>query len=230
MLAIVDTVHNPGYAESVPTSLPRIGKPATSALAAVGIESLEGVSEWSRADLLALHGVGAKALALLDEALTAAGLAFRSTDPSGTAELTGSADLTGTAGDGRTLRAAHTVPTARTASTAGTAPTDRAAQAGQAVPVDAWTIAMSFDGAESRPHFDRVAVRARIIFASFTADGDSANLALTLDEQTDFCARCAGFAPVANAWGRKGWTAVDLLAATEHDVREALTAAHSHAL
>jgi predicted flap endonuclease-1-like 5' DNA nuclease len=54
-------------------SLPKIGKPATRALAAVGITRLSQVARKSRAELAALHGVGPKALRILEEALAARG-------------------------------------------------------------------------------------------------------------------------------------------------------------
>ncbi|MGI3229555.1 hypothetical protein ACRJ4B_43180 [Streptomyces sp. GTA36] len=54
--------------------LPRaIGNPATRALANVGITTLAQVAEMSEAELLAMHGVGPKAVRLLGEALGAAG-------------------------------------------------------------------------------------------------------------------------------------------------------------
>jgi hypothetical protein len=58
------------------TDLPRgIGAPATRALDAVGIGSLEQVAGASTAELLALHGVGARAITVLAEALADHGLA-----------------------------------------------------------------------------------------------------------------------------------------------------------
>lgn len=57
------------------TALPRIGAPATRALAGIGVESLEQVAGRNRAELLALHGFGPRAITLLDEALATAGLA-----------------------------------------------------------------------------------------------------------------------------------------------------------
>lgn len=59
----------------VATPLPKIGRPATSALASVGVTSLEQVAGGSKARLLALHGVGPKAVRLLSEALAERGLA-----------------------------------------------------------------------------------------------------------------------------------------------------------
>jgi hypothetical protein len=56
------------------TPLPRIGAPATRALASIGATSLEDVAGLRADDLLALHGVGLRALRLLTEALADAGL------------------------------------------------------------------------------------------------------------------------------------------------------------
>ncbi|MEN8673442.1 hypothetical protein [Nocardioides sp.] len=59
------------------TALPRsIGAPATRALRAEGLRTLEAVVTRDRDELAALHGVGPVALARLDEALAGAGLAW----------------------------------------------------------------------------------------------------------------------------------------------------------
>ncbi|MBB2924337.1 hypothetical protein [Cellulomonas cellasea] len=55
----------------------RIGRPALGALAHVGITTLGEVSRRSEAELLALHGVGPKAVRLLREWLAAEGLSLR---------------------------------------------------------------------------------------------------------------------------------------------------------
>jgi predicted flap endonuclease-1-like 5' DNA nuclease len=57
-------------------SLPRIGAPATRALAAVGVTRLSEVASWPAADLLALHGVGPRAIRLLREALASRGMSL----------------------------------------------------------------------------------------------------------------------------------------------------------
>lgn len=60
------------------TPLPRaIGAPATRALRAEGVTSLELVADWREADLRALHGVGPIAVERLRDALAERGLAFR---------------------------------------------------------------------------------------------------------------------------------------------------------
>lgn len=59
------------------TDLPNIGGPARSALAGIGVHDLAGVSELSKQEFLALHGVGPKAVRILEPALAAKGLIFR---------------------------------------------------------------------------------------------------------------------------------------------------------
>lgn len=56
--------------------LPKIGNPATRALATVGITRLSQLTKVSKAYLLRLHGVGPKAVGILEEALAARGKAF----------------------------------------------------------------------------------------------------------------------------------------------------------
>lgn len=54
--------------------LPPVGRPANSALLNAGITTLAQVATHRRRDLLAMHGVGPKAVALLEAALTEHGL------------------------------------------------------------------------------------------------------------------------------------------------------------
>ena len=56
------------------TDLPRVGAPATRALHAAGHLTLASLAGVVAADLLALHGVGPRAVRIINEALTAAGL------------------------------------------------------------------------------------------------------------------------------------------------------------
>lgn len=60
------------------TPIPKTSAPAARAFAEAGIASLEQLATWSAKDLLALHGVGPKALRLLEPALREAGLTLRS--------------------------------------------------------------------------------------------------------------------------------------------------------
>lgn len=60
--------------EQPESALPKgIGKPATRALAAAGVSRLGQVTRFSEAQLLALHGVGPKAVGIIKAALEAQG-------------------------------------------------------------------------------------------------------------------------------------------------------------
>jgi predicted flap endonuclease-1-like 5' DNA nuclease len=54
-----------------------IGKTAARELSLNGITTLQQVAEHSKKDLLAIHGVGPKAVAILGEALEAKGLDYQ---------------------------------------------------------------------------------------------------------------------------------------------------------
>ncbi len=56
--------------------LPKIGKPAERALLNAGIYNLEELATKSKAEIAELHGMGPKAIGVLENALTDAGLAF----------------------------------------------------------------------------------------------------------------------------------------------------------
>ena len=58
-------------------SLPAISAPATRALTGAGYRCLEQLAAISEGELLALHGVGPKAVVVLRQALAERGLAFR---------------------------------------------------------------------------------------------------------------------------------------------------------
>ena len=56
-----------------------IGKTAARELSINGIDSLKQVATYSKKELLAIHGVGPKAIAILGDALAAKGLDFSDT-------------------------------------------------------------------------------------------------------------------------------------------------------
>ncbi|CCD95124.1 conserved hypothetical protein [Bradyrhizobium sp. ORS 375] len=73
------------------------------------------------------------------------------------------------------------------------------------------TLALSLSGTTAAPHFDRTAFKAKRIFATLAADGRSANLLLTPEEQTFYSGlNPAGFRRLANKWGEQGWTCATL--------------------
>ena len=92
-------------------------------------------------------------------------------------------------------------------------------------------MALALEGTTEASHFDRTAFRVDRIYVTMPADGLSANLKFTPDEQEFKCQLAPDvFAPIDNAWGRQGWTTMTLAAATEDDLRAALQMAHAHAV
>ncbi len=92
-------------------------------------------------------------------------------------------------------------------------------------------IALALPGATSAPHFDGTAFKVKRTFATLAADGLSANLKLTPDEQEFKCQLAPDvFVAINNGWGRQGWTTMWLGAATDEDVTAALAMAHVHAV
>ena len=92
------------------------------------------------------------------------------------------------------------------------------------------TIALSLEGTTQAPHFDRQAFKVRRTYATLAADGLSANLKFTPDEQ-EFKVLLApeAFTAIDNGWGRQGWTTVTLARITPEELRAALVMAHAHA-
>jgi YjbR len=92
-------------------------------------------------------------------------------------------------------------------------------------------IALSLDGTTEAPHFERSAFKVARIYATLAADGLTANLKLTTDEQELKCLVASeAFAPVPNAWGKQGWTTVTLAKLTVPELQNALETAWRHAL
>jgi hypothetical protein len=54
-----------------------VSKPALRALASVGVTRLDQVTRFTEAELLALHGMGPKAVGIIKAALLAQGKSFR---------------------------------------------------------------------------------------------------------------------------------------------------------
>lgn len=59
------------------SDLPQIGAPATRALTALGITSLDQVATLTENELKAMHGVGPKAIRILVDELAALGLSLQ---------------------------------------------------------------------------------------------------------------------------------------------------------
>ena len=93
---------------------------------------------------------------------------------------------------------------------------------------DAKTIALSLPGAGEKPHFSRTAFTVKKkIFATLSFDDHTLNLMFTPEIQFIFCPPGSDVIfPVPNAWGRQGWTTINLQKATKKLVTEALKEAH----
>jgi hypothetical protein len=84
-------------------------------------------------------------------------------------------------------------------------------------------IALSLPGTTQAPHFDRTAFKVRRIYATLAADGKTANLMLTPDEQALKCELASdAFCPIPNAWGARGATTVTLSALRIPELQDAL--------
>jgi hypothetical protein len=96
---------------------------------------------------------------------------------------------------------------------------------------DLHRIALSFGGTTEAPHFDRAAFKVACIYATLAADGRTANLKFSPDEQEFKCMLAPeAFAPVGGAWGKQGWTTATLSALSVAELRDALETAWRHAV
>ena len=92
------------------------------------------------------------------------------------------------------------------------------------------TIALALPGVVTAPHFERTAFKVKRTFATLAADGLSANIQLTPDEQEVKCQLAPEvFEPINNGWGRQGWTVMWLAPASDEDVAAVLKMAYAHA-
>ena len=95
---------------------------------------------------------------------------------------------------------------------------------------DLTRLALALPGVASYPHFDRIAFKARVTFATLAPDRLTANLKFSPDEQALKCTVAAeAFAPIANAWGAQGWTVAKLACLSEAELSDALQMAWRHA-
>jgi hypothetical protein len=91
--------------------------------------------------------------------------------------------------------------------------------------------ARALAGTTEARHFDRTAFKVRRICATLGADGKTANLMLTADEQALKCALAPdAFRPVPNGWGARGATTAKLSALRTPELQDALTIAWRHAV
>jgi predicted flap endonuclease-1-like 5' DNA nuclease len=62
---------------SGPSNLPKIGAPATRALAQIGVRNVEQLADYTEAEILALHGIGPSAIPILQPVMEEMGVRFR---------------------------------------------------------------------------------------------------------------------------------------------------------
>jgi hypothetical protein len=92
-------------------------------------------------------------------------------------------------------------------------------------------LALALEGTVEAPHFDRTAFKVARIYVTLAADGRSANFMFTPDEQEFKCIMAPEtFAPVPNAWGKKGATTGILSKFNLSELKSALKMAHAHAV
>lgn len=74
------------------------------------------------------------------------------------------------------------------------------------------SIALSLPQSNEEPHFEKTSFRVKgKIFATFDAKKNRATVKLSLVEQDVFCSSNKGLVyPVDNAWGKQGWTLVEI--------------------
>lgn len=89
-------------------------------------------------------------------------------------------------------------------------------------------IALSFPETTEKPHFDRASFRIDVkrgkIFATLAANGETANVFLSVEEQDILLtAEPETFSKVPNKWGDKGATMVRLATCDEATLRSALS-------
>jgi hypothetical protein len=92
-------------------------------------------------------------------------------------------------------------------------------------------LALSLEGTSEATHFDRTAFKVARIYVTLAGDGLSANFNFTPDEQEFKCLLAPeAFAPLPNAWGRRGWTSANLSKLSTAELKSALEIAWANAL
>ena len=89
-------------------------------------------------------------------------------------------------------------------------------------------IALSLPEVTEEPHFEKTSFRIKgKIFATITADGKTGMAKLPVADQDIFCTTDRNIVyPVANKWGEKGATFIDLALVTEQLLAEILKCAY----
>lgn len=94
-------------------------------------------------------------------------------------------------------------------------------------------LALSFQGTEENPHFDRAAfkISGKRIFATLHEASMTANLKLSEIDQSVFCGYDKTVVyPVPNKWGLQGWTTFELKKTPAELMLDALNTAYQDVL
>jgi hypothetical protein len=93
-------------------------------------------------------------------------------------------------------------------------------------------LALSFPGTDQVPHFERIGfkVTGKRMFSTYLQKDNTANIFLTVKEQTVFCQMDKGIYPVPNKWGEKGATTFKLNTVPKNILTEALLSAYNEVL
>lgn len=95
-------------------------------------------------------------------------------------------------------------------------------------PEEAKTMALSFEGTDEKPHFNRTAFTVKKkIFATLSIEEKTLNIKFSPQQQLIFCPPQSDviFA-IPNGWGRMGWTTINLDKASKKLVYAALKEAY----
>ncbi len=96
-------------------------------------------------------------------------------------------------------------------------------------PCEAKAIALSFEGTDEKPHFNRTAFTVKKkIFATLSYEDRTLNLMFTPQLQIIYCPPESDVIfPVPNGWGKNGATTINLDKATKKLVKSALEEAYN---
>jgi predicted DNA-binding protein (MmcQ/YjbR family) len=93
--------------------------------------------------------------------------------------------------------------------------------------VEKW--ALAFPKAVEMPHFEKTSFRvAKKIFATLDKKNKKVVVKLNEIDQSVFSAGESGISPLANAWGKQGWTMIDLKKVRKTLFKDALRQAYAH--
>lgn len=92
--------------------------------------------------------------------------------------------------------------------------------------VETW--ALAFPEAVEMPHFEKTSFRiAKKIFATLDKKNHKVVVKLNEVDQSVFSSGKTGISPLQNAWGKQGWTMIDLKIVRKNLFRDALSTAYN---